>query len=133
MTILQDVTIQFEGFAADLGSTVLADIKAFAAKEAPGLEKTAEAVEQEAETLVADGKVAFTNLVSQVGQLATARVAALLGSAGAGLSGLEKANLAGTQLVEDAANKGITIAANDVSTIIKNAFLAVTDTLSTVL
>lgn len=66
---------------------------------------------------------AFEDLVNKIGKDATQLVTNLM--ADDSLSGLEKSNLAATQLVQAAADKGITVAAHDITTLIKDAYVAV--------
>lgn len=74
--------------------------------------------------------ISFETAVSQFGPLASALVQNLMGAAGAALSGTEKNNLSATQLVQAAANQGVTLAAQDVTTLIKNSYVAVTNLVS---
>lgn len=78
--------------------------------------------------VAADIESGFEDLVGRLGADATKLVGDLINDES--FSGLEKANLAATQLTEVAANQGITLAGQDATTLIKNAYVAVTAALA---
>lgn len=117
---LSDIAKQIEGFAAAAVAEGEKDLEAFVQKAEQIGEEAAVAVEPVVVTT-------YHLIVSQFGQLATAVVYSLMGAAGAGLSGTEKANLGATTIVQAAWNAGVTLLSGDASTLLKNAFVAVTD------
>lgn len=118
MSKLSDIVAQVEAQAA----TAVAEGEQEVSKlVGEAVEVTEEAVEAVEPVL----KQELGLLVSQFGTLAAQLVMSLMGAAGAALTGTAKANLAVTSLVQAAANQGVTLLDADASTLIKNAFVAV--------
>lgn len=140
MSILQNVAVKFETFAAK----VVADAAAELAKVAGQVVDTAIDTANKVADDVSKGDVGaavgdlkaggiavikefeggFLELVDEFGQDVTVFVHDLMSDVSIP-TGNEKANLAATMLVDAAAVKGVAIAAHDVTTLVKNAFLAV--------
>lgn len=113
---LSTIVQKLEAFAEQVVSDVVAEGGAVGTK----LKAIAVTAVQDGAAAVEEG---FEDLVGKLGQDATTFVTNLM--ADDTLSGLEKANLAATQLVQSATSQGITVAEQDVTTLIKNAYLAV--------
>lgn len=145
MSLLKNAAAKFDAFAAE----VIADALAEVAKVAGQVVDTVVETTQEVADDIAKGDMSkavhdlkdgggkilvefeggFLELVDEFGKDATKFVHDLMNDVSIP-GGNEKANLAATSLVDAAAAKGLTIAAQDVTTLIKNSFLAVKDQLS---
>lgn len=135
MTIsLSQVAIQIENYvntavadqAAGKATAIETIVADFHAAYEVAKDKVEELAEAEAPVVVS----AFELALSQVGQLVANTVVALFGAAGAGLSGGEKANLAATTVVQAATAQGKALAAQDLTTLIKNSFIAASNILT---
>lgn len=116
---------------SDIAAQVEAFAKAAVAEGEQEIEKligeAVEVTEEAAEAVAPIVKTELAELTSQFGQLASQLVLSLMGAAGAALSGTAKANLGATSLISAAFKQGVTILDSDASTLIKNAFVAVDD------
>lgn len=142
MSILQAVALKFEAFAAEViadataeavkvGGQIVETVSSKAAEIADDISRgdaaeTIKDLKEGANEVANEVKNGFLELVDEFGKDAAKFVHDLMGDVTIA-SGNEKANLAATQLVDAAAAKGINIAAQDVTTLIKNAFLAVNE------
>jgi hypothetical protein len=117
---LSSLAAQIEGFATGILQKGEAEVQTLVNDAVQVAEEAVPVVEN---LLV----VGFEQAVAQFGPLASALVTSLMGAAGAGLLGNEKANLSATQLVQAAANQGVVLADQDVTTLIKNSYIAVSN------
>jgi len=115
---LSSLAAQIEGFAVGIFAKGEAEVTALVNDAVQVATDAAPVIEN----LIV---VSFETAVSQFGPLASALVTSLMGAAGAALSGTEKANLSAMQLVQAAANQGVALADQDVTTLIKNSYVAV--------
>lgn len=120
MSIFTDIAAKVEAFAEAAVAEGEKDFEAIIAGIEPAVEAAAEAVAPIVVT-------ALNDLVDQLGGVASQLVLSLMGAAGDALTGSAKANLGATSLIDAAAKKGIALADSDASTLIKNAFAAVDD------